>query len=128
MSTARSHNVQLQSEASDEDGDSGGEVEEWRRYPHSSSEKGKESVCPEVDKRIWGGWRLPKMRERCLKMYCSYALHAIGKQYVVHVISKMESILSIAVRTSQGAGGKGTLETKCPFLPSCLPTLTDIAP
>ena len=55
MSTARSHNVQLQSEASDEDGDSGGEVEEWRRYPHSS-EKGKsQSVCPEVDKRIWGG-------------------------------------------------------------------------
>ena len=55
MSTVRSHNVQLQSEASDEDGDSGGEVEEWRRYPHSS-EKGKsQSVCPEVDKRIWGG-------------------------------------------------------------------------
>ena len=52
MSTAaRSHNVQLQSEATREsrDGDGGGEVEEWRQ-----AEKGKNmSVCPEVDKRIW---------------------------------------------------------------------------
>ena len=56
-------------------GGDGGEVEEWRRYPHSSESRGKESVCPEVDKRIWGGWRLLKMRERCLKMYCSYPTH-----------------------------------------------------
>ena len=38
----------------------GGEVEEWRRRRR----RGKESVCPEVDKRIWGGGGLLKMLEK----------------------------------------------------------------
>ena len=55
MSTAGSHNVQLQSETTNGEG--------MEAIPPNSSEKGKESVCPEVDKWIWGVWRfrnLPK--------------------------------------------------------------------
>ena len=76
MSTAaRSHNVQLQSEATREsrDGDGGGEVEEWRQ-----AEKGKEPVCLLRGRSIRGFGEAAKMREIYLKMY-SWSFNTTGK-------------------------------------------------